>query len=88
MFACAQCSANAPPLATPTSSVDIRDVSGGCGAQFSLLVVSAAFESVSRVQQQRMVNEALEPHVGNVHSISMATLTPAQWKAKREQHLK
>jgi acid stress-induced BolA-like protein IbaG/YrbA len=60
-------------------------VSGGCGAQFSLLVVSAAFESASRVQQQRMVNEALEPHVSNVHSITMTTLTPAQWKARREQ---
>ena len=65
-------------------SVAIRDVSGGCGAQFSLLVVSAAFEGASRVQAQRWVNEALEPHVGGVHSISMATLTPAQWKAKRE----
>lgn len=73
---------------TPTHrhrcSVDIRDVSGGCGAQFSVVVVSPAFESASRVQQQRMVNEALAPYVEGVHSITMSTMTPAQWKAKQE----
>ena len=63
--------------------MDIRDVSGGCGAQFSITVVAAAFEGVSRVQQQRMVNEALKPCTGGVHSISMVTATPAAWKAQQ-----
>ena len=65
-------------------SVAIRDVSGGCGAQFSVVVVSSAFESASRLQQQRMVNAALEPLVGGVHSITMSTLTPAEWEKTQE----
>jgi len=65
--------------------VDLRDVSGGCGAQFTLLIVAEAFEGVSLVKQQRMVNDTLKEfltHPGTVHSITMRTMAPSAWKGE------
>ena len=53
-----------------------------------MVVVAAAFEGVSRVQQQRMVNDALKPLTGGVHSISMVTATPAKWREQKEKELR
>ena len=65
--------------------MDLRDVSGGCGAQFTLVIVAEAFEGASLVKQQRLVNDALKEfltHPGTVHSITMKTIAPSKWKAE------
>lgn len=46
-------------------SVQVKDVSGGCGDFFQLVVVSPKFEGVSMIRQHRMVNEVLEAQIGS-----------------------
>ncbi len=60
-------------------SMQLRDVSGGCGAQFALHIVADAFEGVPLVRQQRLVNEALKDYLKTVHSLTMQTVAPSKW---------
>lgn len=45
---------------------------------FSVEIVSAAFDGVSRVQRQRMVYEILQDELaGPVHALALRTLSPS-----------
>ena len=57
----------------------------GDGTHFEALIVSAAFEGKSRIQRQQLVYQALGGRIesGEVHALSMRTLTPAEWQAQR-----
>jgi len=58
--------------------VDVR----GDGHHWEALVVSPAFEGVSRVRQHQLVYAALGERMREeIHALSMLTLTPAQWSA-------
>ena len=57
--------------------VVVKDVSGGCGAFFDVLVVSQRFVGASVVAQHRLVNAALEAEVGKMHGLTVKTATPA-----------
>lgn len=59
--------------------MQLRDVSGGCGAQFALHIVADAFEGVPLVRQQRLVNDALKDYLKTVHSLTMQTVAPSKW---------
>ena len=49
------------------------------------LIVSSHFIGQSRVQRQKMVNALLKPYFdsGELHSLHMQTMTPAEWSAAR-----
>jgi BolA protein len=50
------------------------------GGHFRAVVVSTRFEGRTPIQRQRLVYEALEDAMGgDIHALSMRTLTPAQW---------
>lgn len=66
----------------PTHSA-ITDVSGGCGAAFELVVVSAKFEGVKLLERHRMVHAALGDITKAVHALTAKTHTPAEWEAKQ-----
>jgi BolA protein len=52
------------------------------GGHFRAVVVSAQFDGRSPVERQRLVYRALENVMGGeIHALSMKTLTPAQWTA-------
>ena len=52
----------------------------GDGQHFEAVIVSAAFESKSRVQRHQIVYAALgERMKAEIHALSMKTLTPAEW---------
>ncbi|MDR3221330.1 MAG: BolA family transcriptional regulator [Candidatus Accumulibacter sp.] len=55
----------------------------GDGAHFEALIVSAHFAGKSRVQRQQRVNAVLRPYFdsGELHALSMKTLTPEEWSA-------
>ena len=56
----------------------------GDGTHWEALVVSTAFEGLSRIKQHQLVYAALGDRMREeVHALSMQTLTPAQWKARR-----
>lgn len=57
----------------------------GDGAHFEALIVSSAFEGLSRIQRQQAVYKALGGRMesGEIHALSMRTLTPTEWEAQR-----
>ena len=71
--------------------VDVVDEShlhaGHAGAasgagHFRATIVSARFDSQSRVARQRLVYDALAAEMGGeIHALSMRTLTPAEWES-------
>ncbi len=53
----------------------------GGQSHFRVLIVSTAFEGLSRVARQRAVNAALKDELtGPVHALSMTALTPEEAK--------
>lgn len=57
----------------------------GDGRHFEALVVSAEFAGLSRVARQQKVNAILRERFdsGELHALSMKTLTPEEWQAQR-----
>lgn len=56
----------------------------GDGQHFEALVVSEEFAGMSRVQRQQRVNKTLgERMTGEIHALSMKTLTPQEWQEKQ-----
>lgn len=62
------------------SHVEVIDESDGCGAKFSVTIVSSAFEGKPLLQRHRLVNSVLEKELKTIHAFSQKTLTPAEWK--------
>ncbi|KNC80311.1 hypothetical protein SARC_07324 [Sphaeroforma arctica JP610] len=58
------------------TSVDVVDVSGGCGSSYEVHITSAKFEGLSMIKQHRMVNEILREDVKNMHAIRIVTKKP------------
>ncbi|KAH7049057.1 bola protein [Linnemannia elongata] len=65
--------------------VEGKDISGGCGQNFEIKIVSPMFEGKSTLQKHRMVNEALKDQIALVHAFSQKSFTPAQWEALQQQ---
>jgi acid stress-induced BolA-like protein IbaG/YrbA len=56
----------------------------GDGRHFEALIVSGAFRGRSRVQQHQLVYRALGERVGGeIHALSLRTLTPEEWAGAR-----
>lgn len=55
------------------------------GKHYEAIVISAEFEGKSRVKRQQMINAILKTHFdsGELHALSMRTLTPAELDALR-----
>jgi acid stress-induced BolA-like protein IbaG/YrbA len=54
----------------------------GDGQHFQAIIVSAAFEGLSKVKQHQLVYRALGDRMREeIHALSMQTLTPGQWSA-------
>jgi stress-induced morphogen len=63
--------------------VEVTDISGGCGASFTSLVVSPVFEGQNRLKRHRAVNSALKAEIASIHAWSVRCQTPAEWEAER-----
>jgi acid stress-induced BolA-like protein IbaG/YrbA len=58
----------------------------GDGHHWEAVIVSPAFEGISRVRQHQLVYGALGERMREeIHALSMTTLTPAQWAQARDQ---
>ncbi|KAM0727681.1 BolA-like protein 2 [Formica fusca] len=65
------------------SHVEVVDESDGCGAKFSVVVVSNLFQGKPTLQRHRLVYGVLEEELKTIHAISVTTLTPEQWEKTR-----
>jgi acid stress-induced BolA-like protein IbaG/YrbA len=57
----------------------------GDGAHFQAVIVSSEFAGLNRVKRQQRINQILKPRFdsGELHALSMQTLTPEEWEAAR-----
>ncbi|MFZ2628863.1 MAG: BolA/IbaG family iron-sulfur metabolism protein [Rugosibacter sp.] len=55
----------------------------GDGQHFSAMIVSGEFTGLNRIKRQQRVNAVLKTHFdsGELHALSMQTLTPEEWRA-------
>ena len=68
--------------ALPCEALEVR----GDGHHFEALIVASAFEGKSRVARHQLVYAALGDRMrSEIHALSMTTLTPAEWAARRGQ---
>ena len=56
--------------------LEVRDVSGGCGAMYEIAIDSEQFSGKRLVQQHRLVTEALGPVVKTLHGLTIKTGNP------------
>lgn len=62
--------------ALPDARIDIRDLAGD-GDHYSAIVVSESFRGKSRVQQHKIVYDALKGNMGGVlHALALQTSVP------------
>ena len=55
---------------------------GGDGQHFFATIISHAFTDKSRLQRHQLVYQALGDRMqGEIHAISMKTMTPVEWEA-------
>jgi len=56
----------------------------GDGSHFDAVVVSAAFEGLTPIKKQRLVMDTVKARIasGELHALSIKTLTPAQRAAE------
>ena len=64
---------------------DYIEVYSADNVHFEAIVVSAAFEGVSKVKQQQLVYTALGDKItsGEVHALALKTYTPEGWQEKK-----
>ncbi|KAF8130324.1 bola protein [Boletus edulis] len=67
--------------AFPVSHLEIEDKSSGCGENYSILLVSEAFEGKTTLARHRLINETLKTNIAQMHAFSQKTFTPQQYEA-------
>ncbi|CAH4030617.1 bolA-like protein 2 [Pieris brassicae] len=60
--------------------VEVIDDSDGCGAKFSVLVVSDKFQGKPLLARHKLVNSVLQEELKTIHAFSQKALTVEQWK--------
>ncbi|NWI02486.1 BOLA3 protein, partial [Tichodroma muraria] len=58
------------------SAIEVRDISGGCGAMYEIHIESEEFREKRTVQQHQMVNQALSEEIKHMHGLRIFTSTP------------
>ncbi|CAR26766.1 hypothetical protein ZYGR_0I00370 [Zygosaccharomyces rouxii] len=54
-------------------SLQVVDVSGGCGSMFAISVISDKFQGLPMVKQHKIVNELLKDHIKSWHGLQLRT---------------
>jgi stress-induced morphogen len=60
--------------ALETTQVVVKDVSGGCGAMYGIVVASKLFQGKSLVQQHQLVTKLLQDEIKNMHGLTLKTV--------------
>jgi stress-induced morphogen len=62
----------------PTTSLLVRDVSGGCGSMYAIEIASPRFRGKGLLAQQRLVTRALGDRVKEWHGVQIRTTVPPE----------
>ncbi|PCH42984.1 bola-like protein [Wolfiporia cocos MD-104 SS10] len=69
--------------AIPITHLEIIDQSSGCGENYAVFVVSAAFEGKNTLARHRFINDLLKDQIARMHAFSQKTLTPKQYEVQQ-----
>ncbi|KAL8570458.1 hypothetical protein ACOMHN_034493 [Nucella lapillus] len=58
-------------------TIEVSDISGGCGAMYQISVEAEEFRGKKTVLQHRLVNEALAEEIKQMHGLQLNTRIPA-----------
>lgn len=54
-------------------NLQVKDVSGGCGSMFAIIVESSKFKGLPMIKQHRLVNELLKDEIKQWHGLQLRT---------------
>lgn len=54
-------------------TLDVKDVSGGCGSMFAISLESEQFKGLPMIKQHRLVNAALKDEIAKWHGLQLKT---------------
>lgn len=54
-------------------SLDVKDISGGCGSMFAIQIVSDKFKGIPMIKQHRLVNATLAEDIKSWHGLQLVT---------------
>ncbi|KAF2836863.1 bola-like protein [Patellaria atrata CBS 101060] len=57
-------------------SLQVQDISGGCGSMYALDIVSPKFAGMSVIKQHRLVNRILAEEIKTMHGVQLKTKAP------------
>jgi stress-induced morphogen len=58
------------------TSIEVKDISGGCGSFFKVKVVSPTFVGKSPVERNRIIYSALKEEIAEMHGIDVECKAP------------
>jgi stress-induced morphogen len=60
-------------------TIQVNDISGGCGNMYAIYVESIEFKDMRKVQQHKLINETLKTQIkNNMHGLRILTAVPTQ----------
>ncbi|KDE09247.1 hypothetical protein MVLG_00567 [Microbotryum lychnidis-dioicae p1A1 Lamole] len=60
------------------STVQVQDVSGGCGTFYAISIQHASFKGLSTIKQHRIVNDLLADEIKGMHGLQLKTSPPQE----------
>ena len=60
----------------------MHNVAPGAESHFKVTIVSNSFEEQMLIKRHRMVNQALQQEMQQIHALALHTLTPQEWQAR------
>lgn len=58
------------------NTVDVRDISGGCGAMYEIFVETVEFKGLNTIKQHRLITETLKDQIKEMHGLRIQTAIP------------
>ncbi|XP_013115881.1 bolA-like protein 3 [Stomoxys calcitrans] len=59
------------------TTIEVRDVSGGCGAMFEVFVETDEFVGLNTLKQHKLVTNTLKDQIKEMHGVRIHTAIPA-----------
>ena len=61
---------------SPSSTIEVNDISGGCGDMYEIYIESPDFKGIRTIKQHRLVTDTLKAEIANMHGLRIFTSVP------------
>lgn len=61
----------------PKATIEVKDVSGGCGAMFEVFVETKEFAGLNTLKQHKLVTNTLKDQIKEMHGVRIHTAVPS-----------